>query len=153
MMHAGLTSISPRSVPGGAIDDGVLAEPAAGRQSATILAFPALRSWDGAREGAGPGTRLGEPENILFTMQDRIDLLQWSGGAHVGRMLVEPGERGAGPDRASYALIYVRDDPWSRWGITRSAAGVVTWCCRSGRDLSVTRTIIQALAALPYVRV
>ncbi len=104
------------------------------QQGAVILAFT---------------PRVRDEDDILFTMQDRIDLMLWSNRSRVARLEVEPGMRGAGPDRASFALIYVGSDPWSRWGVTRSGQGVVTWCCRTGQDLTVTRTVSQALAALP----
>ena len=105
-----------------------------GAQSAAILAFrPRTRQVD---------------DDVSFTIQDRIELTLWSDRAQVARVEVEPGLRGAGPDRASFAAIYVGRDPWSRWGITRADHGVVTWCCRTGRDVAVTRSMSQALEGL-----
>lgn len=122
MIFARPSSTTPRSSFGG--------------QDAVILAFT-------------PRGRQADDDDVLFTVQDRIDLTLWTHRSHVARMEVEPGIRGAGPDRASFALIYMGSDPWSRWGITRGDHGVVTWCCRTGRDLTITQTVSQALAGLP----
>ena len=101
---------------------------------AVILAFPA-RGWQ-------------QEDGLHFTFQDRIDLATWDRSRRTGRLLIEHGERGAGPDRAAFALIYVGSDPWSRWGLTRERWGVVTWCCRTGKDVNTAATMALALGAL-----
>ena len=101
---------------------------------AVILAFPA-RGWQ-------------QEEGLHFTFQDRVDLASWDRTRRSGRLLIEHGQRNAGPDRAAFALIYLRDDPWSRWGLTRSHRGVLTWCCRTGQDVNCTPTMAAALAML-----
>lgn len=86
-----------------------------------------------------------------FTWSDRMALQDWSRRAAAfgyGRMLIEPGCPGDGPDRAAYALIYRRNDPWSRWGLSRSPAGIMLWCSLTGTDHGIFRTMDAALASL-----
>ena len=101
---------------------------------ATILMFP-------SRPGAAEG----------FTFADRMALQSWSMRATAlgyGRVLIEPGCPGGGPDRASYALIYRRNDPWSRWGLSRGPGGITVWCSLTGADHGDFRTMDAALASL-----
>ena len=100
---------------------------------ATILMFP-------ARAAAGS-----------FTWGDRMALQGWSLRAAAlgyGRVLIEPGCPGGGPDRAAYALIYRRNDPWSRWGLSRGVDGINVWCSLTGADHGTFRTMDTALASL-----
>lgn len=105
------------------------------RQSATLLHFP-IRS---------------RPAADAFTSTDHMDLQRWNRRAALlgyGRMLIEPGCPGTGPDHAAYALIYCRDDPWSRWGLSRGEDGITVWCSRTGVDQGTFATMDAALAAL-----
>ncbi len=101
---------------------------------AMILAFPA-RGWQ-------------QETGLHFTIKDRIALAAWDRTRLSGRLLIEHGEQEAGPDRAAFALIYLANDPWSRWGLTRTARGILTWCCRTGQDIRCSQTMEAALAAI-----
>ena len=86
---------------------------------------------------------------IHFTWRDRIDLAQWASSARFARIVIEHGQPDAGPDRAPFALIYTYGSQWSRWGLTRTEEGIVTWCCRTGTDHPPQSTVAAALNQLP----
>lgn len=86
-----------------------------------------------------------------FTFMDRMALQGWSRRATAmgyGRVHIEPPRPGAGPDSAAFALIYRHNDPWSRYGLSRSAEGVTVWCSLTGHDLGAYPTMDAALATL-----
>ena len=104
-------------------------------QGATLLRFPIQN----------------RPVTDAFTWADRIALQSWSRRAAslgYGRLVIEPGRPGAGPDHAAYALIYRRNDPWSRWGLARGDDGITVWCSRTGADHGTFDSMDLALAAL-----
>lgn len=108
-------------------------------RTATVFAFPTATR-------PPPGTVAQG-----FTVADRVALQGWSTRAALigySRVVIEPGMPGAAPDRASYALIYERNDPWSRWGLAREHGRIVAWCSRTGADLGEWDTMAAALAAL-----
>ena len=105
------------------------------RQSATLLRFPVRSS---------PGTD-------AFTLADRMALNLWGRRATLvgySRLVIEPGCPGAGPDRAAYALVYLKDDPWSRWGLSRGVDGITVWCSRTGVDHGTFDAMDAALKSL-----
>ena len=105
------------------------------RQSATLLRFPVRSS---------PGTD-------AFTLADRMALNLWGRRATLvgySRLVIEPGCPGAGPDRAAYALVYVKNDPWSRWGLSRGVDGITVWCSRTGADRGTFDAMDEALKSL-----
>ncbi len=106
--------------------------------SATIL--PMLQST------ASAGVASGGPDR--FTFQDRMDFARWQYDGAIRRMVIDDGDPSAGPSGAAFALVYLHGDAWARWGITRSGKRVITWCCRTGADLSATQTAAAALASL-----
>lgn len=83
-----------------------------------------------------------------FTFQDRVDLARWQYDGAIRRMVIDDGDPSAGPSGAAFALVYLHGEAWARWGITRSGKRVITWCCRTGADLSATQTAAAALASL-----
>ena len=104
-------------------------------QSATLLHFPSQ----------------SRPKANAFTFSDRAALQSWNRRAALsgyGRLVIEPGCPGAGPDCAPYAAIYIRDDPWSRWGLTRGENGITVWCSRTGADCGTFDSMDLALATL-----
>lgn len=104
-------------------------------QSATLLYFPVRN----------------RPAADAFTWADRMALQSWDRRATLGgygRLMIEPGCPGAGPDRAAFALIYIRDDPWSRWGLSRGDDGITVWCSRTFADHGTFDTMDDALEAL-----
>lgn len=102
--------------------------------SATILSIPQS------------GASAGAPDR--FTFQDRMDFARWQYDGAIRRMVIDDGDPSAGPSGAAFALVYLHGDAWARWGITRSGKRVITWCCRTGADLSATQTAAAALASL-----
>lgn len=86
-----------------------------------------------------------------FTLVDRLALQSWgrrAAATSYGRVHIEPPRPGAGPDSAAFALIYRRDDPWSRFGLSRGPAGITVWDSLTGQDLGDYPTMEAALAAL-----
>ena len=80
-------------------------------------------------------------EQDRFTFQDRMDFARCQYGGAIRRMVIDDGDPTAGPSGAAFALVYLHGDPWARWGITRSGNHVITWCCRTGADISATEDL------------
>ena len=102
----------------------------------SAMVLPILRSAEATKE------------QDRFTFQDRMDFARCQYGGAIRRMVIDDGDPTAGPSGAAFALVYLHGDPWARWGITRSGNHVITWCCRTGADISATQTAAAALASL-----
>jgi len=84
-----------------------------------------------------------------FTLRDRMEITRWDRTPRIGRVVIDQGNRAAGAAGAEFALIYLRNERWARWGISRSGTEIIAWCCRTGADLSPAPTATAALQNLP----
>lgn len=87
-------------------------------------------------------------DEYRFTIQDRMGLTLSHGHDAISRIVIDDGDVSAGASGAAFALIYTDGAAWARYAVTRSGAQVITWCCQTGADLTITASTKAALEAL-----
>ncbi len=105
-----------------------------------VISFPSLPARKPAT-GAGLG----------LSTRDRIEVVLWEDRARAAgfdRMVPHERDENDAPEVTAFLMVHRTGQAWARWGFTRTAGGVLAWCCLTGADVGYFDTMAAAFNAV-----